>query len=115
MKKDYISMYGSKDTQTAIKARQQGGAVPAQQAAPAPAQEAAPQGGGEQADPQALLESFIQAMQAGDQQAAAQIAMQFTSVVAQSMMQEQQQMGQMAAALRGGSVPSFDKNGNRIK
>jgi hypothetical protein len=113
MKKDYSSMYGSKDTQIAINARQQGGAVPTPQAAPA--QGAAPQGGGEQADPQALLESFIQAMQAGDQQAAAQIAMQFTSVVAQSMMQEQQQMGQMAAALRGGSVPSFDKNGNRIK
>ena len=100
MKRDYLKEYGSKEVleQRAqnIKGLQQGGEAPQVQAAPAEGQ----------IDPQQLLGQFIQAMQAQDQEAAIQAAMQFTGFFAEQMMAEQgggAQGGQPAPAMRGGS------------
>ena len=99
MEKDYLKKYGDKEVlsqrENDIKALQQGGQAPVQ-AAPAEGQ----------VDPEQLLGVFIQAMQANDEAAATQAAMQFTAFFAEQMMAQQggggAQGGQPAPAMRGG-------------
>ena len=98
MEKDYLKIHGDKEVlaqrENDIKALQQGGQAPVQ-AAPAEGQ----------VDPEQLLGVFIQAMQANDEAAATQAAMQFTAFFAEQMMAQQgggAQEGQPAPAMRGG-------------
>ena len=111
--KDHIEKYGSESFKGKLEAKEQ--AIKARQAGgPAPAPQGPPQGGEGQADPQQLLMAFGQAMEAQDQQAAMEIAMQFTMTVYQSMAQEQQAVASTPAARKGGKAPSFDAQGNLI-
>ena len=106
-KQDWLG-YASDKNKKKIEARQMGGEAPAPGGAP---QGGAPQGGGQGPNPQELLMAFGQAMQAQDEGAATQIALQFTSMVYDQMAQEQQAGQGAMAARNGGNVPSFNAEG----
>lgn len=98
--KDFLSKY-RKDNKN-IKGLQEGGA-------PAPAGGApAPEGGGA-VNPEEMINAYIQASQAGDEQAQCAIAMEFMEFVI-AQMQSQQGPESVPARRMGGNF-KFDKNG----
>lgn len=112
MKRDFIKEYVSEEriaeNDRQVIAMQEGGQ------APVPADAGAPQGGGP--NPEEMIGAFVQAMQAGDEAQAREIAFQFTGIIAQDFMSQQQAAGATPAMRGGGVAPKmkFDKNGKKI-